>query len=104
MAVVVVLMLPNPQLSIYILPHSLFKVNHALYSRPHYGDGCLLLYANMGSILDGDLMALCNTIGSMKCQSSYGQHFLDHLAADGAGFPGGQVTVVAFLQVDANLL
>ena len=30
-------------------------------------------------------------------------HLLDHLAADGAGFPGGQVTVVAFLQVDANL-
>ena len=49
-------------------------------------------------------MTLCNAIGSMKCQSSYGQHFLDHLAADGAGFPGGQVTVVAFLQVDANLL
>ena len=31
-------------------------------------------------------------------------HFLDHLAADGAGFAGGQVAVVAFLQVHANLL
>ena len=31
-------------------------------------------------------------------------HLLDHLAADGAGFAGGQVAVVAIGQVDANLL
>ena len=31
-------------------------------------------------------------------------HLLDHLAADGAGFAGGQVAVVALLQVDAHLL
>ena len=30
-------------------------------------------------------------------------HFLDHLAADGAGFPGGQVAVVAVLQIHADL-
>ncbi len=30
-----------------------------------------------------------------------GQLF-DHLAADGAGFTGGQVTVVAVGQIDAN--
>ena len=30
-------------------------------------------------------------------------HLLDHLAADGAGLPGGQVTVVTFLQVDTHL-
>ena len=30
-------------------------------------------------------------------------HFLDHLAADGAGFAGGQVAVVAVGQVHANL-
>ena len=30
-------------------------------------------------------------------------HFLDHLAAHGAGLTAGQVAVVAFLQVDANL-
>ena len=29
-------------------------------------------------------------------------HFLDHLAADGAGFAGGQVAVVAVLEVDAD--
>ena len=30
-------------------------------------------------------------------------HLLDHLAADRAGLAGGQVTVVALLQVDADL-
>ena len=30
-------------------------------------------------------------------------HFLDHLAADAAGLTGGQVAVIAFLQVDAYL-
>ena len=30
-------------------------------------------------------------------------HLLDHLAADGAGLTAGQVAVVAFLQVDADL-
>ena len=29
-------------------------------------------------------------------------HLLDHLAADGAGFAGGQVAVVAVLEVDAD--
>jgi len=36
-------------------------------------------------------------------RSSYGTHLLDHLAADGAGFAGGQVTVVTVGQVHANL-
>ena len=31
-------------------------------------------------------------------------HLLDHLAAHGTGLAGGQVAVVAFLQVDAHLL
>ena len=30
-------------------------------------------------------------------------HLLDHLAANAAGLTGGQIAVVAFLQVDANL-
>ena len=29
-------------------------------------------------------------------------HLLDHLAADGAGLAGGQVAVIALLQVDAD--
>ena len=40
---------------------------------------------------------------SLKLHTSYGTHLLDHLAADGAGFAGGQVAVVALLQVDAHL-
>ena len=30
-------------------------------------------------------------------------HLLDHLAADGTGLAGGQIAVVAFLQVHADL-
>ena len=43
---------------------------------------------------------------ALPCEfcSSYGTHLLDHLAADGAGFPGGQVAVVAIGQVDAHFL
>ena len=48
-------------------------------------------------------MSRGNAAVSVIARNSYGAHLLDHLAADGAGFPGGQVTVVAFLQVDANL-
>ena len=36
-------------------------------------------------------------------RSSYGTHLLDHLAADGTGLAGGQVAVVALLEVDADL-
>ena len=37
-----------------------------------------------------------------KVRTSPGAHVLDHLAADGAGFPGSQVTIVAVGQVDAH--
>ena len=36
-------------------------------------------------------------------RASYGTHLLDHLAADAAGLTGGQIAVVALLQVDADL-
>ena len=29
-------------------------------------------------------------------------HLADHLAADAAGLPGGQVAIIAFLQIDAD--
>ena len=48
-------------------------------------------------------MPLHDPVISCKSRSSYGAHVLDHLAADGAGFAGGQVAVVAVLQVDAYL-
>ena len=38
-----------------------------------------------------------------KAHGSYGTHLLDHLAADGTGLAGGQVAVVALLEVDADL-
>jgi len=38
-----------------------------------------------------------------KARASYGFHVLDHLPADGTGLLGGQLTVVALLQVDTNL-
>ena len=51
--------------------------------------------------------------GSIDCRTVYLgllhgalvslDHFLDHLAADAAGFTGGQIAVVALLQVDADL-
>ena len=48
-------------------------------------------------------MPLHDPVISCKSRGSYGAHVLDHLAADGAGFAGGQVAVVTVLQVDADL-
>ena len=47
-------------------------------------------------------MSCCDPIGSLKFHASYGTHVLDHLTADGACLAGGQVTVVAVGQVDAD--
>ena len=47
-------------------------------------------------------MPLHDPAFSRKFRGSYGAHVLDHLAADGAGFAGGQVAVVAVLEVDAD--
>ena len=55
-------------------------------------------------VMHGLNMPHCNTVMAGKAHSSYGTVVLDHLAADGAGLTGGQVTVVAVGQVDADLL
>ena len=47
-------------------------------------------------------MTNCDSIISDIIFGSCGAYVLDHLAADGAGFPGGQVAVIAVGQVDAN--
>ena len=65
-------------------------------------EAAVLLYTDACSILDGNLVALCDAVSSMESKESYGTILFDHLAADGAGLAGGQVTVVAVLQVDAN--
>ena len=46
-----------------------------------------------------DRSAVCTGI----VRSSFGTHFLNHLAADRAGLAGGQIAVVALLEVDADL-
>ena len=39
---------------------------------------------------------------ALRGKCPYGKAVFDHLAADGAGFPGGQVAVVTVGQVDAH--
>ena len=46
-----------------------------------------------------DRSAVCAGI----VRSSFGTHLLNHLAADRAGLAGGQIAVVALLEVDADL-
>ena len=41
--------------------------------------------------------------GTREFHVSYGTHLLDHLAAYAACLTGGEVAVVAFLQINANL-
>ena len=49
------------------------------------------------------LMPHSSTVCALVLRSSYGSHFLDHLAADGTGLARGEIAVVALLEVDANL-
>ena len=62
------------------------------------------LCTNVDCVRNGDLMVLCDAVCSMECKGSYGTAFFDHLAADGASLTGGQVTVVAALQIHADFL
>ena len=41
---------------------------------------------------------------ALRGKCPYGKAVFDHLAADGAGFPGSQVAVVTVGQVDAHFL
>ena len=61
------------------------------------------LHLNGSYVLQGLGMTLGNANVSIETRASYGAHFLDHLAAHGAGLTGGQVTVVAVGQVHADL-
>ena len=61
------------------------------------------LDCDCGYVLHGLYVTHGNTIMPIISHYSYGTFFLDHLAADGAGFAGGQVTVVTVGQVHANL-
>ena len=66
--------------------------------------GCLFLNRKGSYVLDILYMTHCNPILSDIVYGSCGTYVLDHLAADGAGLAGSQVTVVAVGQVDTNFL
>lgn len=61
------------------------------------------LYCNGSDVLHFLHMPGQNSIGSLEFHTSYGTHLLDHLAAYGTGLTGGQVAIVAVLEVDTNL-
>ena len=63
-----------------------------------------MLYGYGGYVLHPLTMAHRCSALSLIFRTSYGTHLLDHLAADGAGFAGGQVAVVALLEVDTDLV
>ena len=44
------------------------------------------------------------TVCPFIVRSSYGTHLLDHLAADGAGLAGGDIAVIAVLEIYADLV
>ena len=72
--------------------------------RWHVLEACrAFLYRDCGYVLHGLQMAHGNTVMPIILRCSYGTHVLDHLATDGAGFPGGQVAVIAVGQVNADL-
>ena len=61
------------------------------------------LYTDPSYVPHLDRVPHCGSIFPDESRGSYGAHVLDHLATDGAGFTGGEVAIVAVLQVDANL-
>ena len=67
-------------------------------------EAAALLCADVCCVLDSDLVALGYAVCTLECKGAYGTLVFDHLAADGAGFAGGQVAVVAVGQVDADFL
>ena len=62
------------------------------------------LSMNTDHVPNCGFMSNSGTAFSVKTQSSYGSDAIDHLTADGAGFAGGQVAIVALLEVDADLI
>ena len=68
-----------------------------------FGMRWILLCRDRGFVCKFDAMTLCDAVDTSNSYCSHGFYVLDHLAADGAGLAGGEVAVVALLQVDANL-
>ena len=67
-------------------------------------NGTSFLYNQSEYVPDFVAITLFYATFSDKKFSPFGRPVLDHLAADGAGLAGSQVTVVAVGQVDTNFL
>ena len=65
-------------------------------------EAAALLCADVCCVLDSDLVALGYAVCTLECKGAYGPVIFDHLAADGTCLAGGQVTVVAVGQVNAD--
>ena len=76
---------------------------HRETHEPNCGS-CVSLYCDACYVSHLDRVSQLRPISPPKTHRSYGHHLLDHLAAHGAGLAAGQVTVVAVLQVHADLL
>ena len=108
--------LSNQDFSYLFTFHKLFYMNHIYtcerrncaklssdrlssdesFAFPSSDDCCYVSYLNF--------MPQCCSVSPFETHSSYGAIVLDHLAAHGTGLTGGQVAVVALLQVHAHLL
>ena len=62
------------------------------------------LCSQKGPVAYGPAVARRGAAGAVEYRGSFGPNVLDHLAADRTGFAGGQVAVVALLQIDADFL
>lgn len=58
---------------------------------------------NGGCVANALDVARCGAVCPFIIRSSYGFHDVDHLAADRTSLTGSQITVIALLQVDADL-
>lgn len=75
---------------------------HRETHEPQFGS-CVSLYCDACYVSHFDHVSQLRPIRPHKAHGSYGAIVLDHLAAHGAGLAAGQVTVVAVLQVHADL-
>jgi len=75
-----------------------------ILSKSYYKYATSILYSKCRYVLHSFHMICRNPIISDIIHRSYGAYVLDHLAADGAGLAGGQVTVVTVGQVNAHFL
>ena len=62
-----------------------------------------VLSCDGGCVANALDMAQSCPVCSFVVRSSYGFHDVDHLAADRTSLTGGQIAIIALLQVDADL-